>query len=253
MKLQVLGCYGGSYRGRHLSCYLLNDTIALDAGSLTHALTYEQQTRVRHVIVSHSHLDHNCSLAFLIDNMFGIHDGPVEVYAIPPVIESLRTHLFNDELWPDFTKLPSEDAPTLRFHEVHEETPFEVDGLTFTPVRVNHITPTVGFVIRDGKSAIIYTGDTGPTDRVWAVANETANLKAVVAEASFPNAKGDLAATSGHLTPETLERELQKLNVKVKVLVTHVKPRWRAQIAKELRLIHSRRVELLQQNKTYRF
>lgn len=253
MKLQVLGCYGGSYRGRHLSCYLLNDTIALDAGSLTHALTYDEQVRVRHVIVSHSHLDHNCSLAFLIDNIFGVHDGPVEVYAIPQVIESLRKHMFNDELWPDFSRLPSEASPTLRFHEIHEEKPFTIEGLTFTAVRVNHITPTVGFVIDDGKSTVVYTGDTGPTDRVWGVANRTQNLRAIITEASFPNEKGDLAATSGHLTPETLAQELKKLDRRVKILVTHVKPRWRAQIARQLRSIHSPRIELIEQNRTYRF
>lgn len=253
MKLRALGCSGGNLKGRHLTTYLLNDTVALDAGSLTETLTFEEQTRVRHVVISHSHLDHNGSLPFLVDNVFGLHDGPVTVYSIPAVIESLRRYMFNDELWPDFTRLPSPESPTLRFQQVQEESPFVIDQLTFTPVRVNHITPTVGFVIEDGKSAIIYTGDTAPTDRVWEVANRTENLRAIITEASFPNEKERLARESGHMTPEMLGRELGKLRRRVKILVSHVKPRWRARIARELGAIHSPRIELVQQGKTYRF
>jgi ribonuclease BN (tRNA processing enzyme) len=253
MKLRVLGCFGGNYKGRHLSCFLINDTIALDAGAITQTLSLEEQARVRHVVISHSHLDHNGSLPFLVDNVFGMHDGPVVVYAIAPVVKSLRQLMFNDVLWPDFTRLPRPESPTLSFKEVKEETPFTVDGLTFTAVRVNHITPTVGFVIEDGKSAIIYTGDTGPTERVWTVANRTERLKAIIAEASFPDAKSELARQSGHLTPSTLRTELNKLDRKVRILVTHTKPRWRAQIARELRQVNSPRIELLEQGKTYRF
>jgi ribonuclease BN (tRNA processing enzyme) len=253
MKLRALGCFGGNLKGRHLTCFLLNDTVALDAGSITETLTFEEQTRVRHVVISHSHLDHNGSLPFLVDNVFGLHDGPVVVYSIPAVVDALRRFMFNDELWPDFTRLPSQQFPTLRFQEVQEERPFVIEELTFIPVRVNHITPTVGFVIDDGKSAIIYTGDTGPTARVWEVANRTPNLRAIITEASFPNEKEELANQSGHMTPEMLGRELAKLNRRVKILVSHVKPRWRSRISRELSAIHSPRIELIQQGKTYRF
>jgi len=253
MRLRALGCFGGNLKGRHLTTFLLNDTIALDAGSLTETLTFEEQTQVRHVVISHSHLDHNGSLPFLVDNVFGLHDGPVVVYSIPAVVENLHRHMFNDELWPDFTRLPNPQSPTLRFQEVGEESPFVIDQLTFTAVRVNHITPTVGFLIDDGKSAIIYTGDTGPTDRVWEVANRTRNLRAIITEASFPNVKEKLAIESGHMTPEMLGREVRKLGRRVKILVSHVKPRWRARIARELSAIHSPRIELIQQGKTYRF
>jgi ribonuclease BN (tRNA processing enzyme) len=71
MKLRVLGCYGGSIKGTNLSCYLLNDTIVLDAGSLTQTLTLEEQLRIRHVIITHSHLDHNSGLPFFAGNVFG--------------------------------------------------------------------------------------------------------------------------------------------------------------------------------------
>jgi cAMP phosphodiesterase len=253
MKLRVLGCFGGSVKGRHLSCFLLNDSIALDAGSLTQALTLEEQTGVRHIIVSHSHLDHNCALAFFADNVYGRIEQPALVYGTPPVVASLRQHMFNDVLWPDFSRLPNNHSPTIRFQEIQEERPFTIDKLTFTPLAVNHITPTVGFLIEDRKSSIIVTSDTGPTDRVWEVANAKKNLKAVIVEASFPNEEKARAEVSGHMTPELLKEDLLKFKRRIRILITHVKPSHRSRVGRQLRSLGSRRIELIQQGKTYRF
>ena len=252
MKLRVLGCFGGSVKGRYMSTYLLNDSIALDAGSLTQALTLEEQTRVRHVIVTHSHLDHNCALAFFADNIYGCIDSAAVVYGTATVLAALRQHMFNDVLWPDFSRLPNDHSPTLRFQEIEEEKPFTIEGLTFTPIPVNHITPTVGFLIEDKKSAIIYTSDTGPTHRVWEVASQRKNVKAIITEASFPNEEEERAEVSGHMTPQLLQRDLAKAKRRVRILVTHVKPSHRSRIARQLRALGGR-IELLQQGKTYRF
>ena len=89
MKLRVAGCSGGSVKDRFLSCFLLNEIVALDAGGLTAALTLEEQLRIRHVIVTHTHLDHNCGLPFFLDNVFGKLDEPIVVYATAPVVRSL--------------------------------------------------------------------------------------------------------------------------------------------------------------------
>lgn len=253
MKLRVLGCFGGSVKGRYLSSYLLNDSIALDAGSLTQTLTLEEQTRVRHLIVTHSHLDHNCALAFFADNVYGCIETPAVVYGTSLVLTALRQHVFNDVLWPDFSRLPNDHSPTLRFQEIEEDKPFTIDQLTFTPLAVSHITPTVGFLIEDKKSSIIYTSDTGPTDRVWEVANQRKDLKAIITEASFPNEEEERAEVSGHMTPELLRRDLLKLERRVRILITHVKPSRRARIARQLRSLGMARIELLQQGKSYRF
>lgn len=253
IKLRVLGCYGGSAKRHYLSCYLLNDSIAMDAGSLTHALTLEEQLRVKHIIITHSHLDHNSGLPFFADNVFGRTEAPVMVYGTPQVVASLRKHMFNDVIWPDFSRLPNHRSPTIRFKEIRDGQTYRIEKLTFTPVPVNHITPTVGFVIRDSRNAVLATSDTGPTELVWEVANRTKNLKAVITEASFPNEEEGLARASGHMTPELLERELQKLGRRTRVLITHLKPGHRTLITKQLRSLGLKRMELLQQGKTYRF
>ncbi len=117
---------------------------------------------------------------------------------------------------------------------------------------MNHITPTVGFLIEDGKSAIIYTSDTGPTDRVWEVANQIKKVKAIITEASFPNEEEERAEVSGHMTPELLKRDLLKLNRRVRILIFHTKPSHRGRIARQLRSLGAR-IELIQQGKSYRF
>ena len=253
MKLRVLGCSGGSVKDRFLSCYLLNDHIALDAGGLAGPLTLDEQLRVGHVIVTHTHLDHNCGLPFFAENIFGRLDEPVVVYATKAVVDSLKRHMFNDELWPDFTKLPSEDAPTVRFQEIHIEKPFAIGKLTFTAIEVEHLIPTVGFLVEDGDSAIIYTSDTGPTDRVWEVASSQDNLKAVITEVSFSNDAATLAHTSGHMTPDILASELKKLTKQVRVLITHAKPGHLPRIDSELKKLNLPGVELIEQGKTYTF
>ena len=227
--------------------------MSLDAGGLTNALTLEEQHGIGHVIVSHTHLDHNCGLPFFLDNVFGHLDEPVIVYGTRSVVESLKAHMFNGDLWPDFTKLPSPDAPTMRFQEIEAEKPFVIEELTFTPVEVEHLTPTVGFLVEDKRSAILYTSDTGPTDRIWERANTQDNLKAVITEISFSNAGEALAHASGHMTPDMLVGELKKLSKDVPVFVTHSKPGHVLLIEQELEKMNLARVELIEQGKTYNF
>jgi cAMP phosphodiesterase len=253
MKLRVVGCSGGSVKDRFLSCFLLNDEIALDAGGLTGPMTLEEQLRVRHVIVTHTHLDHNCGLPFFLDNVFGQLDEPIAVYGTAPVIRSLKAHMFNDELWPDFTKLPSEAKPTLRFEVIDEERPFRISGLTFTPIAVDHLIPTVGVLVEDVSGAILYTSDTGPTERVWKVASSHPHLKTVITEISFASHDDALARASGHMTPRILAAELRKLTRKVPVLVTHTKPGHLPRIEQELRELGLDGVELIEQGRTYEF
>ena len=253
MKLRVLGCSGGSVRGSYLSSFLFEDRVSLDAGGLTNALTLEEQRAIGHVIVSHTHLDHNCGLPFFLDNVFDQLSEPVVVYGTAAVIASLKAHMFNDELWPDFTKLPSVEAPTMRFQDIEAEKSFVIDGLTFTPIEVEHLTPTVGFLVEDKDSAVLYTSDTGPTDRVWQRANAQSNLKAVITEISFSNTSGKLAHASGHMTPDILAGELSKLTEKVPVFVTHTKPGHLPTIRQELARLNLKHVELIEQGKVYHF
>ena len=211
MKLRVLGCYGGNVPEHGMTSFLVNDTVCLDAGWVSGALTLREQVKVKDVIISHSHLDHTCSLPFLIDNNFSAPGFNLRIYAIREVIASMKNHLFNNHTWPDFTCLPNDLTPALKLVEVTEEQPFRVNGLSIRAVRVSHVVPTTGFLVEDRMGTIAYSSDTAPTDRFWEVVNKARNLKAVITETSFPDELQELANVSGHLTPQTLDMELRKL------------------------------------------
>ena len=130
MKLKVLGCYGGNIPGHGMTSFLVNDTLALDAGWVSGALSLKEQVKVKDILISHSHLDHTCSLPFLIDNNFSAPGFALRIYAIPEVIASMKNHLFNNHTWPDFTSLPNDLTPVLKLIEVEPEEPFEINGLT---------------------------------------------------------------------------------------------------------------------------
>jgi ribonuclease BN (tRNA processing enzyme) len=253
MRIRVLGCYGGNVPNHGMTSFLVNGSVCLDAGWVSGALSLREQEKVKDVVISHSHLDHTCSLPFLIDNNFSAPGFELRIYAIPEVIGSMRDHLFNNHTWPDFTCLPNDLSPVLKLIEVPPEEPFRVNGITLRAIRVSHIVPTTGFLVEDKTGAIAYSSDTGPTERFWEIVNRTRNLKAVITETSFPNELQDLANVSGHMTPQTLGRELRKLKRDVPVYLSGAKPRHLARIRRQVRTLKRKRLIFLTQGRTYRF
>jgi cAMP phosphodiesterase len=253
MKVRVLGCYGGNIPSHGMTSFLVNDTVALDAGWVSEALSLREQGKVKDILISHAHLDHTCSLPFLIDNNFSAPGFSLRIYAIPEVITSMRNHLFNNHTWPDFTSLPNDFTPVLKLVEVQPETPFVVNGLTVRAVPVSHLVPTAGFIIEDKQGAIAYSSDTGPTERFWEVVNEVKKLRAVITETSFPNELQDLANMSGHLTPATLGLELKKLKHEVPVYIYGGKPKHLGRLRRQISALKRKNLRLLEQGRTYSF
>jgi len=253
MRIDVLGGFGGSSRDCRMTCLLINERVALDAGSLAQALPIEQQQRVHSIILTHSHLDHTNSLPFFIENVYGKSEGAIDIYASAATIYSIRRYLFNNATWPDFTRLPNHLLPAMRFHELGEEVPFEVDGVRFTPIPVSHLVPTHGFLLEQDGKAFLWSSDTGPTLRLWEIANRTPSLQALGIETSFENSLQQVADVSLHLTPRTLERELEKLEKKVPILLHHLKPPSIAGIHDEVRALRNPDLEFLEQGKRYEF
>jgi cAMP phosphodiesterase len=253
MKFRVLGCYGGNIPGLGMTAFLVNDTLAVDAGWVSGALTLKEQVKVKDILISHSHLDHTCTLPFLIDNNFSSPGFSLRIYAIAEVIQSMKNHLFNNHTWPDFTSLPNDLTPVLKLVEVQPEAPFVINGLSIRAVKVSHIVPTTGFILEDKKGAIAFSSDTGPTERFWEIVNTVDRLKAVITETSFPNELQDLANVSGHLTPATLAPELDKLNKDVPVYLYGGKPKHLKAIKKQVAALKRKKLTFLEQGKTYRF
>lgn len=243
MKFRVLGCHGSDQlvetESGPKSCrtcgFLINDTVLVDAGTVGSVLLLSEQKRIRHIILSHLHFDHIKGLPTLADNLVGEGDGSVVLRSIPEVLDGLRDFVFNNALYPDFLSLPDPNNPvyTCRALEVGHEA--EVGGLGVQAIPVNHLVPTVGFMIREGNSSILYSGDTDQTDELWRVAAREPRLQAAFIETSFPNELADLARASKHLTPATLAEEFRKIGKpSLPVFVYHMKPRFRKQIQRQL-------------------
>lgn len=253
MRIQVLGGYGGESLDCRMTCLLINGSIALDAGSLSQTLAIEQQVAVRTILLSHSHMDHTSSLPFFIENVYGKGEGAIDLHASAATIYAIRRHLFNNATWPDFTRLPNHLLPAVRFNELETEVPLLVEGVTFLPIQVDHLVPTHGFLIEDNGAAILWSSDTGPTNRFWEIANRTPNLRAVFIDTSFDNALQQVADLSLHLTPKTLEVELRKLQRRVPIFLHHLKPPCIERIREEVKLLRNPDISFLEQGKTYEF
>ncbi len=253
MKITVLGGYGGQSQRCRMTCLLIDGAIALDAGCLAQALPVEVQKRVRTILLTHSHIDHTNSLPFFIDNVYGGGDCRINIFASADTIYAVRRHLFNNTFWPDFARLPNHLLPALRFNELDDEVSVDIHGIKFTPIPTHHVVSTHGFLIEKGPKAILWSSDTGPTRRLWEIANQIPNLAAIFLETSFDNSMQRVADQSMHLTPRTMFRELKKLDRRVPIILHHLKPPYIDKIHAEIEAMAHPDVSFIEQGRTYEF
>jgi len=257
VNIRVLGSHGsdlllkspdGSRICRSVG-FLVNDELMVDAGTLASGLTLEEQKRVKHILLSHLHLDHIKGIPPLVDNLSGLVDHQVVVASLPSVVKGLQKHVFNDMVFPNFFDLQGPRSSILRAQELEAGKEVSVSaGVSVTPIPVNHTVETVGFVIRDDSGAWIYSGDTHHTEEIWKVAAQTPNLKGVFIEVSFPDSMMDRAIQSKHLTPTLLAQEFRKIGKPdLPLYVYHMKPTVREAILQEIAQLDIERVTVLEE------
>ncbi len=235
MELRVIGCHGGETPRHRTSAFVVDDALAIDAGSLTSGMDLRSQFRLTGCIVSHAHLDHIRDLATIADNRCQAACEPLLVGATRATIHALKKHFFNNLIWPDFTEIPSKAKPALRFVELKPERRTQLGDYWVRSVLVTHTIESAGFIVEGPDATIAYSGDTGPTDRFWEVLRGEPNLKALLMEVSFPNRQQRLATVSGHHTPRTLEKDLQKFGDPrdLPTLLYHIKPVFQSEVEQE--------------------
>jgi len=245
MRLEVLGCHGGELPGCRSTCFLVDGALALDAGALTATLELPALSRVDHIVLTHSHFDHVKDLPLLSDLVVGWRKSPVTIWASHTCIRTLRENMFNGSLWPDFTRIPSAEAPVFQLRSFAPGETFQAGPYSVRSVLVSHPVESCGFVVQRNGIALAISGDTGPTDELWEVLNRTPNLKVLLLETSFPDELQDLADLSGHLTPRTLRGELAKFRRNgTDVLLYHLKPAFVAELKRQVQGIPVRVLEL---------
>lgn len=248
MKVKILGGHGGQAPGCLTTSILIDNILLIDAGAVAATLHIQDQVKIDHILISHAHLDHIKDLAFICDNCFGLKNKPFEVYTHSTVKNIIKSHLLNDIVWPDFTILPSESNPTITIHSIAEEIPLQIGKYTILPVRVNHAHDAMGFIITKNDVSLLFTQDTGPTERIWEIAHTIKNLKAIFTEVSFPDRMLPVAQISDHHTPMTLRKELEKMPKDIPVIITHLKPNFQQEISLEISSMGESRINVLSQD-----
>ncbi|MEW6440964.1 MAG: 3',5'-cyclic-nucleotide phosphodiesterase [bacterium] len=253
MKLRVLGCFGGSAPGMRLTSYLIDERIAVDAGSLTEPLAIREQARITHLFISHCHIDHLVTLPFLLDNVLPWAENPITLWGPQETIRNIEEHLFNGSLWPDFTRIPNEKKPILRMQALAPGQTIEAHGLAITPFALDHMVACHGHLIQAPGAAVAICSDTASLDGLVRILPQAVGLKAVILEASFPRRLARIAELSRHLSTDSFAREAARIPSDVPLLVCHLKPDCVQEITGEVRGLGMKNVSFLEQDREYLF
>lgn len=278
-RLVVLGAAGGPV-DRHTSAYLVSAghstwrkgcAVAIDAGTLVSGLKdlYSQpdankgdflppiakdksaheaswdvlEYYISAVYLTHPHFDH---IAGLVINSAGLsHLRPMRIAGLPSTLHALRTHVFNNVVWPNLTDDFGCGTLTLDYLPATVERSVNDDlAIEPFPVSHGHNSESTAYLIRDCRSGnhMLIWGDVEPDGvarnprniTVWRRAAELLlrhALVAVLVECSYPQTHG-AAPLFGHMSPQHLIDELKTLatlvgrpQIDCPVVITHVKER----------------------------
>ena len=252
IKLRILGCSGGIGGNFRTTSMLLDHDVLIDAGTGVGDLSVAELCLIDHVFVTHSHLDHVACIPLMVDSVGCMRDKPLTVHATEATLEILKQHMFNWKIWPDFSQIPDDRQPYMRYQAIQLGQTVELpkSGLKNTGLRTedsglnpqtpvlspqssvrritalpaNHVVPAVGFQIDSGAASLVFSGDTTSNDALWEVVNRIANLRYLIIETAFSNSERELARLSKHLCPSMLAEELRKLKGNPEIYITHLKP-----------------------------
>jgi len=224
MKLKILGCSGGIGGSLRTTSFLIDHDVLIDAGTGVGELSLTELSVIDHIFITHSHMDHICSLPLLLDSVAGMRDRPVSVYASEETIAVLKQHIFNWKVWPDFCEIPSAQRPVMRYQAIALGEVTTLQGRKITAVPANHTVPAVGYHIDSGQASLVFSGDTYINDSLWAVVNRIENLRYLIIETAFSNGEKNLAVRAKHLCPSLLADELAKFQGNAEIFITHLKP-----------------------------
>lgn len=253
MRVELLPSSVPASESQFLVSFLVNDAVAIDAGPLGLLADLDRQRRVRHVFLTHEHVDHIASLPIFLENVYEPGPECVELLGGADVLDFLHRDIFNGRVWPDFFDLSIGDNRFVRGTPLQTGERIVRAGLTVTPLPVSHCVDTLGYLVDDGRAAVAFPSDTGPTGPLWELLAAAPRLDAVFLEVSFPDSQAELATATGHHCPSSFAAEIRKLSRPVRWIVVHRKPRYARQIAAELAALDLPGVELVVPGHAYEF
>ncbi|MBA4261251.1 MAG: 3',5'-cyclic-nucleotide phosphodiesterase [Comamonadaceae bacterium] len=229
MRVRVLGCSGAIAQGCRTTSFLLDDDVLIDAGTGVGDLSLDEMTRIQHVLLTHSHLDHVASLPLMLDSVAALRLAagapPLLVHALPGTISALQTHIFNNLIWPDFAAIPSAATPLMRFVPIAVGEVLQVGGKAVEVLPAVHTVPAVGYAAASASGHWVFSGDTERNPAFWQRVNQLP-VAMLVIETAFSNREAELARRSLHLAPSVLATELDQIDRahRFPIYITHTKP-----------------------------
>jgi ribonuclease BN (tRNA processing enzyme) len=248
MRLEILGCYGNVLGDHRTTAFLINDSILLDAGTVTETLGHTRLGGIKQVVISHTHIDHVKGLFSLVDELALMGGHTIDLTSVNQILDIISQNLFNNLIWPDFTVIPSEDRAVINVRTIELEKTAAVGSVTVKPILMTHTVYTVGCVVKEGDHGFMFTSDTGPTQRFWEVAREEQGIDFIIADVSFPSRLEGLAKISGHMTLSMLVERLDRFGLsEAPVYISHIKPIFLQEIQSELSTLRGRNIRQLEQ------
>lgn len=236
-----------------MTSYVINDTLAIDAGALAIGLTPEEQLKIRSIVITHAHLDHILSLPLMVTDLFEELNEPINLFATPSDFDAIQNHLLTDRVWITLATMKNSRTDLIAYHPIKSAESFMAEGLKITPIPVTHGILTHGLLVEDEHSALLFTSDTGATERIWEATRTCDKLRAVFIDLSFPTRLTDLARVSHHHSPATLLEELPKIKPDVPIYAIHLKAFYRDQVAAEIRALNNPRIQVAEVGREYEF
>ena len=225
MNINVLGCSGGIGAGLRTTSLKIDADTLIDCGTGVGDMSLDELSKIRHVLLTHSHLDHIAGLPLLLDSIYEhLLEQPLTLYCQQETYDVLMKHIFNWPVWPNFFCLPNEDNPVVRFQPMVPGQSIIIQNSKISMIEVVHTVPAVAYIVENNNKAFAFTGDTAKAPKLWEALNQIDHVDALIVECSFPENREDIAQMAMHFSPTSLANALSELKHDPLICISHMQP-----------------------------
>lgn len=240
MKIRVLGAHNTESENAKYTCFLVDDTLAVDAGALTSSLSFQALARLEAILLTHEHFDHIRDIPTVAFNLF-FQDSSLNLICTAGVKKVITKYLFNKTIYPQYHKLPR-GKPTITFGVIRPGGIMRTGNYKIIAIPVQHTKAATGFLISDRENrCALFSSDTGP----GFLNNWKYPLpQTIITEVTMPDRFDSFTSKTLHLTPQTLAAEISGFSrltgYRPHIVVTHMHPLYEQELKEELDIVSAK-------------